>query len=124
MKTGASRVADPPDPAFHLIADPDPTFHAVQIRILNRIKVMKICDQTLLGSICVSKALKLDFYADPDPNPAFHSNAHPDPVTASQNNADPDPQPWALHTFSTCVLYRTYFFSRVFSFCNAVLDTI
>ncbi len=28
---------------------------------------------------------------DPDPDPAFHSNAEPDP--ASQNNADQDPDP-------------------------------
>ncbi len=37
------------------------------------------------------KLFHFDFYADPNPDPAFHSNA-------SKNNADPDPQPLFLIT--------------------------
>ncbi len=37
------------------------------------------------------KLSNFDFTADPDPDPAFHSNADPDPV--SKNNADPQHQP-------------------------------
>jgi hypothetical protein len=34
--------------------------------------------------------MSFDFNADPDPDPALHSDA--DPAEASQNNADPDPR--------------------------------
>ncbi len=37
------------------------------------------------------KLLHFDFDANPDPDPAVHSNADPDPV--SKNNANTDPQP-------------------------------
>ncbi len=39
------------------------------------------------------KLLNVDFNADPDPDPAFHSNVDPVSDPASQINADPNPQP-------------------------------
>ncbi len=45
------------------------------------------------------KLLNFDFNADPNPDPAFHSNADQD--SASKNNADPDPKPSYLRNLST-----------------------
>jgi hypothetical protein len=85
----------------------------IRIRVLLLIKVMPICDHWSTDPTRLHfdprrlkcgrprlhfeplKLMGFDFYADPDPDPALHSNT--DPAEASQNNADPDPQPYYAH---------------------------
>ncbi len=85
-----------PDPTFHFNADPDPTFHLM--RCLSKwCEAATTNQQILQGSNLSLHASIVSVYGslrlhceplkllNPDPYPAFHSNADPDP--ASQNNA-------------------------------------
>jgi hypothetical protein len=90
------------DPSFQYAAHPDPTFYFERIRFRFLMKVI-ICHlglQTLHGSHCEPTGhycdhprlqseppwlhfgpqhlVGFDYYADPDPNSTFHSDANPD----------------------------------------------
>jgi hypothetical protein len=63
------------DPACHFDADPDPTFHFDGVPDLSlQIKAQKKCSNRLI--------FHLQIDADPDLDPAYHSNADADPDPA------------------------------------------
>ncbi len=43
--------------------------------------------------------LYLEFIADLDPDPAFHSNADSDPAFKNNSDSDPDPKPCHVGVF-------------------------